>query len=238
MAVVGLVLGRARSSYTILIRPSIFQTNASKVGVTVPAAVITSRLITHASTSLKYLTAQILESLHKSISDIGASTSGLTVGIFPTRVPSHSGTGSSRRKVELVKLEGIICHELSKDPLTSIDQISLAEIRCALGITGARPADLRGKIKERFVESVPDRDNTLLNSGIQIMSESWGAANVVERKRVIAEFKATCPELMANVRKEVGGSKSFLRTEFGDETVCAELIESQVDQALVKRFNL
>lgn len=236
MVVIGVAIGRLRSGITFINRKRIVQPDRQE-RKELPSPDIVSRMVGHNNVPLHGLPDVILDRILKESEARGTPISEATVGLLSL---PFSESGDCSKKLELVRLHGILDHELRKLCKLPIQTVTIGTARVVLGITERISSSAKRRMIEIFKLKVENRDECVTNSGYQSMAESFSVAMELERHRVVQEIREVWPDVVNGSRKDVMHRNLFQRSTAMKikESVFEELVEAEVNRQLVKRFIL
>lgn len=181
-AVVGLALGRLRSSYTIITRLPFANNSQSdllhKANIYSNASAA-SRLVLHSKDDAEVASTRVLNCIRSSLADRGISESSVAFGLL-LETPSQLRV----KNPKLSKLLELVSAEF---PVVGY---SFQDVRMGMGIKCSRFPEARATLRDMFTEVVLDRDDCGLNTGVCLMSESWGVARLADRQQALGEIRS------------------------------------------------
>lgn len=131
MVVIGVAIGRLRSGITFINRKLIVQPDF-KDRKELPSPDIVSRMVAHNNVPFHGLPAVILDRILKESEARSTPIGEASVGLLSL---PFSESGDSSKKLELVRLHGILEHELRKLCKLPIQTVTIGTARGVLGIT-------------------------------------------------------------------------------------------------------
>jgi hypothetical protein len=136
---------------------------------------------------------------------------------------------------------------LLKEYLSPVTDVTIQQLRNYLGIKTSVAADTKRIINDLYKSSGCVYDIPGTTTGLQCLSESWAVARLVNRMQSLLEIRALDPELIDKTRNMIMNNRKIFdvtRLSQGKKTsedlssVINDILEQEVDKALVRRFNL
>jgi len=251
MTVFGLVIGRLRTGITVIRRPSL-STNGGIFQIPDPGSYLEqAKLFHHLGIPLDKQPNEILGFVKQFLFSASELSSSIYGGILQIRA-GGPGQRVSQKDADLLRLHGIVSHELSRDFIPS--SVSIQQVRNVMCITTNVASDSKRVLMESFKSSTKCQyENPETNTGIQCLSESWAVAKFMDRQRILSEIRTVSPDTVDRIRKTILNNKKIFdtsriskslttdhRLKRGEDlsTVINDVLEHEIDKALVKRFNL
>ena len=228
----GVVLGRSRTALTIIRRKKLFSGSASSSDNAKIDLSSKTFLLPHRNLRFEELPDSLLNDLKEHLSDACKAAEfchSALLSCAPSRI--------SEKNIDEIRLHAIIQHELRKQLPNSPLEVSIQQVRQSLGSVSTRSSDARRDLIQRFKLSGTVFDDPQTVSGLQILSESWGVAQYLNKKIMLDELKSGSPDLVSKLRSELLNKKKLFSSSAGsDAVVINELLDQEVDKILVKRF--
>lgn len=230
--ILGLVVGRSRSALTII--RSIPHLSGTYDCSESPRKPISAKsvLVSHRNLRFEELPNFLLDELNRHVVDSDQST-----GFAHSALLNCVYGRVSDKNIHELKLQAIIEHELRKQFLKSPLEVSIQQLRQSVGLKSQSSSTARRDLIHRFQQSGTVFEDPQTVSGLQILSESWGVAQYLNKKIQLDELKTDSPDLVSQIRSDIMSSrKLFASPTYSDPEVIKELLEQEVDKRLAKRF--
>lgn len=233
MMIFSIVLGRSRSGVSLIGRNRASTTPQSLTSGIQRPSLIRAHLISHGNVPKEDLPDYILEKVKNSMADFELSPFGYHAGLL-----EYDGR-ISESNIHEIRLHAILSHEIRKQFNETPVEVSIQQVRRSLGISSASSSNARRELNKLFKESGCVFEDPQTNSGLQMLSESWGVAHHLHRNHRVKEMKTSSPELIEKLRREIlSNRKLFAPSIYSDASVINDLVNQEIDKLLVKRFNL
>lgn len=233
MMIFSVVLGRSRSGVSLIGRNRASWTPQSLTSGLQGQSLSRAHLISHGNVPKEHLPDYILDKVKDSMADFEQSTFGYQAGLL-----EYDGR-ISERNIDEIRLHAILSHELRKQFNVTPVEVSIQQVRRSFGISSPSSSNARRELNKLFKESGCVFEDPQTNSGLQMLSESWGVAQHLHRIHRMKEMKTSSPDLIEKLRREIQSNrKLFAPSIYSEATVINDLVNQEIDKLLVKRFNL
>ena len=234
MVVLGVVVGRLRSAYTLLTNPTVTMDARGKFASSSSVGGLT-RLVPHSKGQQDTNPIMIVDHVRQTLSQYFNPDRVSSIGLLS--VPPLTAD-ASEQVMELLKLHTIVGHELRRDHQVRVLEVSLGSVRNSLDLRTSPGGEAKKKLIELFKSSSVQHDSTSTNSAFQTMAESWGVARLIAQRETVAQFKRDFPDQVSRLREDVMKRKVFRDHDKATSAILSELVESEVDKMLMKRFGI
>lgn len=231
--ILSLAFGRTRTGVAVIRTEEALESVGKACSTVSEKLSSRAMLVYHSEIPRRNLCDYIFERIGESLLDGGAlsPSQGLGILIPDLRV--------SENNVETIRLHAVIQHELHRRFGHWPVDVSIQQIRRSLGISSPSSAANKRDLIHHFKSSGCVFENPQTNSGLQLLSESWGVGRHLIGLHRLKEMRSSSPDVIEKIRNELLSNRKLFSPSIHSNTeVINDLLDQEIDKLLVKRFNL
>ena len=226
-------MSRARTGIVLLPIQKVLKSATTLPESSIEKTSSSAYLLNHAEVPRADLPDYVLDRIRKSLQEYDHSPEVARIGLLSSESRLSEGT------LDTIRLHAIIQHELRKQFVQSPVDVSIQQVRRTLGLSSSGSSGNKRGLIEQFKNSDCIFENPQTNSGLQLLSESWGVAQHINRIHQVADIRSSSPDLIEKFRNELlSNRKLFAPSTHSNAEVINDILEQEVDKLLVKRFHL